>query len=178
MAKKTSTSAQAAIEQFEKAVQDMVVASDELYRVALAISDGYWEAISGEADNLGAFFRYGVRVKRRIYGVSIEWMAGIPVVAGDARKMLFRSIPRGGGATYRRSTFDRAKPWEIAEIMKAEAQFAKVRNASDGLAGAGLRMRWLKKVLERGGEVDSKRLRTVLKRAEDACGAVSELALG
>jgi hypothetical protein len=37
-------------------------------------------------------------------------------------------------------------------------------------------MRWVKKVLERGDDIDSKRLRGVLARVEESCGAVRELA--
>ncbi len=163
-------------ERLEKAVMDMIAASDELYRVARVISDRHWAAVEGEADEVGAFFRYGVRVKRRVYGVSIEWMKGVPTGTGQTRRVLFMTLPRGRGLSYRRSTFGWAKPWEVTQIMKAEADFAKVRNASNRLADAGLRMRWMKKVLERGDDIDSKRLRGVLARVEESCSAVRELA--
>ncbi len=55
-AKGTLTSVAVASEKFEKAVMEMIAASDELYRVARAISDGCWAAIEGEADKEGAFF--------------------------------------------------------------------------------------------------------------------------
>ena len=173
----TLIAAAVAREKFERAVMDMVVASDEVFRTAKAISDGYWAAIEGEAEKEGAFFRYGVRVKRRVYGVSIEWMKGVPTGTGEARRLLFKSLSRGGGLSYRRSTFEWAKKWELAQIMKAEAEFAKVRKASSCLADAGVRMRWVKKVLEQGGDIDSTRLSGVLARVEEACDAVKGLAL-
>ena len=175
-AKGTLVPAAIASERFEKAVIEMIAASDELYRVARVISDRHWAAVEGEADEVGAFFRYGVRVKRRVYGVSIEWMKGIPTGSGEVKRLLFRSMPRGRGLSYRRSTFEWAKQWEVTQIMKAEAEFAKVRNASNRLADAGLRMRWMKKVLERGDDIDSMRLRRVLVRVEESCSAVRELA--
>jgi len=175
-AKCTLTSVAVASEKFGKAVRDMIAASDELYRVARVISDGYWATVEGEADKTGTFFRYGVRVKRRVYGVSVEWMKAVPTGGGQARRMLFMTMPRGRGLSYRRSTFGWAKPWELTQIMKAEAEFARVRKASNCLADAGLRMRWVKKVLERGDDIDSKRLRGVLARVEESCGAVRELA--
>ncbi len=175
MEQKDAVAVEVAAEKYKAAAQNMVVASDELYRAAVAISDGYWAAVAREADKLESFFIYGVRVRRRVYGVSIEWMKGKSIGTGETKRMIFFSIPRGNGVSYRRSSFRRAKPWEMEEIAKAEAQFVNVRNASDGLAEAGRRMRWIKKALERGGEVDAKRIRDVLATAEEACGAVSSL---
>jgi hypothetical protein len=169
-------SATVAKEKLDKADQDLGVAGGELYRLALAMSDGYWVAIKEEAFKREAFFRYGVRVKQRVYGVSIEWMKGMPMGGGEERRLRFRSLPRGPGLSYRRSTFEWAKPWEMVAIMKAESEFAFVRDASDRVADAGRRLGWVKKVVERRGEIESRRLREVLLLVDNSCGAVREVA--
>jgi hypothetical protein len=153
----------------------MALASDHLYRVALGISEEHWVSARQAAEGIGGFFRYTVRVRRRQHGVTIEWMKSVPVGSGSGKRLAFRSITRGEGLRYRRSMFLEAMSWEKPIIMAAEEGFGDVRAASALLSQAGRRLGWIRKVVDRGGDVEPQRLSEVLRQVAGACAAVSGL---
>jgi hypothetical protein len=163
-------------EVFEAASRDLGVASERVHRVALEVSEEHWVAVRRASRAAGGLFiQYAVRVRRRQYGVTIEWMKGMPARKGSEKRVIYRSITRGEGTRYRRSMFIGALPWEKPIIMEAEAGFGAVREVSARLSQAGRRLGWIGKVLERGGDVEPKRLAEVVQQVESACKAVRGL---
>jgi hypothetical protein len=102
-------------------------------------------------------------------------MKSVPVGSGGGKRLVFLSITRGEGLRYRRSMFLEAMPWEKPIIMAAEKGFGDVRAASTILARAGRRLGWVRKALDRGDDVEPKRLDDVLQQVDGACAAVSGL---
>ena len=73
---------------------------------------------------------YGVRMKTRAAGVTIEWYKE-RVAGGRANPRQMRTyLPRGSGARYPMDSFAGATPWEREWIGKLEESFAPIRTRS------------------------------------------------
>ena len=157
----------------EQAMAELLAAGATLYDVAMEVSDEHWVTVNEEARQRVEFFQYIVRVRRRVYGVTIEWMKGRSAGSGENRRMLFHTITRGRTASYPRSRFGSAQEWELAQIMAAEKEFGKIRVASELVANAGRRLAWVQRALERTGEVEERRIREVLREVSKACAVAN-----
>jgi hypothetical protein len=153
----------------EQAMSEILAAGATLYDAAIEVSEEHWVTVNERHQEDGTLFRYVVRVRRRVYGVTIEWMKGRIAGSGSNRRMLFDAITRGRTASYPRTRFGSAQEWELAQIMAAEKEFGKIRVASELVANAGRRLAWVQRALERTGEVEERRIREVLREASKAC---------
>lgn len=168
-----ATTIQAEATACERAMAEILAAGATLYDAAIEVSEEHWVAVKEEARQRVEFFQYMVRVRRRAYGVTIEWMKGRSAGSGENRRILFRTITRGRAASYPRSRFGGAQEWELARIMAAEKEFGKIRAASELVANAGRRLAWVQKALERTGEVEEQRIREVLREVSKACAVAN-----
>jgi|LNAP01.1.fsa_nt_gb hypothetical protein len=168
-----ATTNQAEATACEQAMEEILAAGAMLYDAAIEVSEEHWVAVKEEARQRVEFFQYMVRVRRRVYGVTIEWMKGRSAGSGENRRMLFSTITRGRTMSYPRSRFGSANEWELARIMAAEKEFGKIRMASDLAASAGRRLAWVQKTLERTGEVEERRIREVLREVSKACAVAN-----
>lgn len=164
-----ATKTQTMAESIEQAMSALLSAGTVLYDAAIGVSEECWVTINEVSRERGEFFHYTVRVRRRVYGVTIEWMRGRVAGSGENRRMLFNTITRGKTASYPRSRFPSAKEAELKVIMDAEKEFGKIRAASDLVARAGRRLSWAQKALERKGELSEQRTKEVLREASKAC---------
>lgn len=168
-----ATTRQADAKACEQAMAELLAAGATLYDAATEVSEEYWFTMREHRQQGGAFFSYIVRVRRRAYGVTIEWMKGRVAGSGDKRRMLLDAIARGRSANYPRSRFGGANEWELAQIMAAEKEFGKIRMASDLVSSAGRRLAWVQKTLERTGAVEERRIREVLREVGKACAVAN-----
>ncbi len=168
-----ATTIQAEATACERAMAEILAAGATLYDAAIEVSEEHWVAVKEEARQRVEFFQYMVRVRRRVYGVTIEWMKGRSAGSGENRRMLFNTITRGRTVSYPRSRFGSAQEWELAQIMAAEKEFGKIRAASELVANAGRRLAWVQRILERAGDVEERRIREVLREASKACAVAN-----
>lgn len=97
-----------------------------LYEEALALADQYWVEKGRRPKNEQGYL--GVRVRRRETGVEIAWFRAR--YKQGKEKPYLENLPRGRDrAEYSEGTFRRAraKEWAIAEALRLEAEFGRIR---------------------------------------------------
>lgn len=112
---------------------------DNLREAATAVADRFWSR-HFEQRNVGpieTWGSYGVRVRPRKYGITIEWFQIIFYGPKGSRKVTHNYLRRGRGNRYPLSTFRYAKDWEKEAIQVAEEHFGQMRAKSEWLAKLG-----------------------------------------
>lgn len=113
---------------------------ERIYREARTIADQVWQKRaemkeSNQSDRLGLF---GVKVRKRTHGVSIEWFKHhFYKKSGGGWGVTFVYPRRGAKAKYDISAFLGAKDWELPVIEAAEETFAELRAYSAWLSKVG-----------------------------------------
>ncbi len=107
-----------------------------LYAEAQAQADRFWAEKHKRRTSEEDQGRFGIRVKCRVAGISIQWfrIGCYQSTGGEGDwKPLFRSLSRGAGNRYSLAKFRKAKDWELRHIEDMERVFGKLRMQSDAL---------------------------------------------
>lgn len=113
---------------------------ERIYKEARTIADRVWQKRaemkeSNQPDRLGMF---GVKVRKRTHGISIEWFKHhFYKKSGGGWGVTFVYPRRGAKAKYDASAFHSAKDWELPGIDAAEEAFAELRAYSAWLSKVG-----------------------------------------
>lgn len=113
---------------------------ERIYREARTIADRVWQKRaemkeSNQPHRLGLF---GVKVRKRTHGISIEWFKHrFYKKSGGGWGVTFVYPRRGAKSKYDMSAFRSAKDWELPGIEAAEEAFAELRAYSVWLSKVG-----------------------------------------
>ena len=113
---------------------------ERVYTEARTIADQVWERRaemkeSNQPERLGLF---GVKVRKRTHGISIEWFKHHFYKKSDGEWGVTFVYPRRGAKPkYDISAFRGAKDWELPGVEAAEETFAELRAYSAWLSKVG-----------------------------------------
>lgn len=120
----------------EKIKKWLLDEQNKLYAEAQAQADKFWAEKQKRRASKEDQGRFGIRVKCRVAGISIQWfkIGYYKGTGGEGDwKPLFRSISRGAGSRYSLAKFRKAADWELRHIENMESAFGKLRMQSDAL---------------------------------------------
>jgi hypothetical protein len=98
---------------------------------ANALADEYWvEKMAQNIRPVDERGKYGVRVRRKTYAISIEWSRVHFYGPKGNRRPRSVYLRRGRSYRYDKRLFNEAADWERALIDQLEEEFAKIRESS------------------------------------------------